>query len=170
VEIAAKIHEPSMQFPQYNCRALYPRVSKPLRDWGLESFNFYVNVPETGDKNFEIIIGLRKGHTLCNKLLEKVMTKTPIFTELVSNFFGQNFFGCILSLRPVYKEICMKFRIFDTHFCTERHGNNEKRRFYFYFVRIFYRPRIYTIDEQFFFTFHFTDLYKIIYTLNFHKF
>jgi hypothetical protein len=30
--IAAKIHEPSMQFPQYNCRVLYPRVSKPLQD------------------------------------------------------------------------------------------------------------------------------------------
>jgi hypothetical protein len=27
VEIAAKIHEPSMQFPQYICRALYPRFS-----------------------------------------------------------------------------------------------------------------------------------------------
>jgi hypothetical protein len=27
VEIAAKIHEPSMQFPQYNCMVLYPRVS-----------------------------------------------------------------------------------------------------------------------------------------------
>jgi hypothetical protein len=32
VEIAANIHEPSMQFPQYNCRVRYPRVSKPLRD------------------------------------------------------------------------------------------------------------------------------------------
>jgi hypothetical protein len=38
VEIEAKIHEPSMQFPQYNCRVLYPRVSslfetdlKPLK-------------------------------------------------------------------------------------------------------------------------------------------
>jgi hypothetical protein len=28
VEIAAKIHEPSMQFPQYKCRVLYPRVSR----------------------------------------------------------------------------------------------------------------------------------------------
>jgi hypothetical protein len=27
VEIAAKIHVPSMQFPQYNCRLLYTRVS-----------------------------------------------------------------------------------------------------------------------------------------------
>jgi hypothetical protein len=27
VEIAAKIHKPSMQFPQYNCRVLNPRVS-----------------------------------------------------------------------------------------------------------------------------------------------
>jgi hypothetical protein len=27
VEIATKIHEPSMQLPQYNCRVLYPRVS-----------------------------------------------------------------------------------------------------------------------------------------------
>jgi hypothetical protein len=27
VEFAAEIHEPSMQFPQYNCRVLYPRVS-----------------------------------------------------------------------------------------------------------------------------------------------
>jgi hypothetical protein len=27
VEIAAKIHEPSMQFPRCNCRVLYPRVS-----------------------------------------------------------------------------------------------------------------------------------------------
>jgi hypothetical protein len=27
VEIAAKIHEPSMQFSQYNCRVLYPIVS-----------------------------------------------------------------------------------------------------------------------------------------------
>jgi hypothetical protein len=27
VENAAKIHEPSMQFPLYNCRALFPRVS-----------------------------------------------------------------------------------------------------------------------------------------------
>jgi hypothetical protein len=27
VEIAAKIPEPSIQFPQYNCRVLYPRVS-----------------------------------------------------------------------------------------------------------------------------------------------
>jgi hypothetical protein len=31
VEIAAKIHEPSMQFPQNNCRALYPRVSTFIR-------------------------------------------------------------------------------------------------------------------------------------------
>jgi hypothetical protein len=31
VEIAAKIYEPSMQFPQYNCRVLYPRVSLFMR-------------------------------------------------------------------------------------------------------------------------------------------
>jgi hypothetical protein len=37
VEIAAKIHEPSMQFPQYNCRVpvLYTRVSSLYEtdDW-----------------------------------------------------------------------------------------------------------------------------------------
>jgi hypothetical protein len=37
VEIAAKIHNLSMQFPQYNCRVLYPRVSSlyetDLRSW-----------------------------------------------------------------------------------------------------------------------------------------
>jgi hypothetical protein len=35
VEIAAKILEPSMQFPQYNCRVLYPRVSRLYEtdDW-----------------------------------------------------------------------------------------------------------------------------------------
>jgi hypothetical protein len=27
MEIAAKIHDPSMQFPQNNCRVFYPRVS-----------------------------------------------------------------------------------------------------------------------------------------------
>jgi hypothetical protein len=35
VKIAAKIHEPSMQFPQYNCRVLYHRVSSlyETEDW-----------------------------------------------------------------------------------------------------------------------------------------
>jgi hypothetical protein len=54
VEIAAKIHEPSMQFPQYNCRALYPRVSSLYEtdDWKSQSWNFWTTGSEQRKRNF----------------------------------------------------------------------------------------------------------------------
>jgi hypothetical protein len=46
VDIAAKIHEPSMQFPQYNCRVLYPRVSR-LYETDDSSINIFGHMPST---------------------------------------------------------------------------------------------------------------------------
>jgi hypothetical protein len=51
VEIAAKIHEPSVQFPQHNCRVLYPRVPSLSETedrrtiatrWGTSHFLYYL--------------------------------------------------------------------------------------------------------------------------------
>jgi hypothetical protein len=51
VEIAAKIPEPSMQFPQYNCRVLYPRVSilYETEDWFDQVLNLLLPFPITVD-------------------------------------------------------------------------------------------------------------------------
>jgi hypothetical protein len=80
VEIAAKIHEPSMQFPQYNCRVLYPRVSSlyETEDRSVEAMFVLKKITDPLDKYYLVLTSLSEHQA---DLVSNVMEEEPDTTS-----------------------------------------------------------------------------------------